>query len=94
MWLPSLCRTKNVPYVITKGKAQLGALVNKKTAAVLAVTSVEEGDNADLAKLTTFALENFNNSWASNIRTQWGGKKLGNKSLERRKKLEKSKSVF
>jgi len=30
MWLPALCRSKHVPYVIVKGKAQLGALVGKK----------------------------------------------------------------
>jgi len=93
MWLPSLCRAKNVPYVITKGKAQLGALVNKKTASALAITSVAEGDTADLAKLTSYALESFNNSWG-NIRTQWGGKKLGNKSMERIKKLEKTKTAL
>jgi len=93
MWLPSLCRAKNVPYVIAKGKAQLGALVHKKTAAALAITSVAEGDSADLAKLTSYATESFNNAWG-NIRTQWGGKKLGNKSMERIKKLERSKAAF
>ena len=88
MWLPALCRTKHVPYVIVKGKAQLGALVGKKTASVLALTTVNEGDNADLSKLTTYANQHFNEAW-SHLRTQWGGKKLGNKTLEQRRVQEK-----
>ena len=84
MWLPALCRAKHVPYVICKGRAQLGSLVHKKNAAVLALTSVNEGDNADLSKLATYAKENFNDAW-SQIRTQWGGKKLSQKSVEKQK---------
>jgi len=84
MWLPALCRTKHVPYVIVKGKAQLGALVGQKTAAVLALTNVNEGDNAELAKIAKFANESFNESW-SHLRTQWGGKKLSNKTHQKRK---------
>jgi len=91
LWLPALCRTKHVPYVIVKGKAQLGALVGQKFASVVAITSVNEGDNADLAKLSTYANQQFNEAW-SHIRTQWGGKKLGNKTLERRKREEKEEN--
>ena len=89
LWLPALCRTKHVPYVIVKGRAQLGALVGKKSASVLALTSVNEGDNADLAKLSTYANQHFNESW-SHVRTQWGGKKLGNKTMEKRRVQEKA----
>merc|ERR550514_1278625 len=32
-WLPALCRKKEVPYCIIKGKGRLGQLVHKKTAA-------------------------------------------------------------
>jgi len=88
MWLPSLCRTKHVPYVITKGKAQLGSLVNKKTAAAIALTEVHDGDAADLAKIATYANEHFNNAWAQQ-RTQWGGKKLGNRANEKIRKNQK-----
>ena len=41
IWLPALCRKKDVPYCIIKGKARLGTLVNKKTSAVVAVTAVK-----------------------------------------------------
>jgi len=87
MWLPALCRSKHVPYVIVKGRSQLGALVHKKKAACLAITTVNEGDAADLAKIATYAKENFNDSW-SHLRTQWGGKKLSNKTIQKRKKEE------
>jgi ribosomal protein L7Ae-like RNA K-turn-binding protein len=40
VWLPTLCRKMDVPYVIVKGKARLGALVHQKNAAALAVTEV------------------------------------------------------
>lgn len=89
LWLPTLCRAKKVPYMIVKGKAQLGSVVNKKKTAVLALTSVNEEDKADLAKLCELAKQNFNDAW-SHVRTQWGGKKLGNKALQRIKKKEKN----
>ncbi|KAL8275362.1 hypothetical protein Esti_000684 [Eimeria stiedai] len=41
-WLPALCRKKDVPYCIIKGKARLGQLVHKKSCAVIAVDSVRK----------------------------------------------------
>merc|ERR1712014_282106 len=40
VWLPALCRKKDVPYCIIKGKSRLGAVVRKKTATCLAIASV------------------------------------------------------
>merc|ERR1711957_524188 len=48
-WLPALCRKKDVPYAIVKGKSRLGQLVHKKTASCVALTSVRQEDQSELA---------------------------------------------
>merc|ERR1712232_881092 len=50
-WLPALCRKKEVPYCIIKGKSRLGQLVHKKAASCVALTNVSKEDQADLDKL-------------------------------------------
>jgi len=30
LWLPTLCKKKDIPYMIVKGKARLGQVVHKK----------------------------------------------------------------
>merc|ERR1712228_614533 len=40
-WLPALCRKKDVPYCIIKGKSRLGQLVHKKAVSCVAITSVK-----------------------------------------------------
>merc|ERR1712080_217847 len=40
IFLPALCRKMGIPYAIIKGKARLGTVVHKKTAAVAAITEV------------------------------------------------------
>merc|ERR1711977_566990 len=44
VWLPALCRKKDVPYCIIKGKGRLGQLVHKKTASCVALTNVQNED--------------------------------------------------
>jgi len=78
VWLPTLCRKLEVPYVIVKGKARLGRLVHKKTAAVLAVTDVKKEDQPKLAELVQLAKDGYNNN--ADMRKSWGGGKLGTKS--------------
>ncbi|OXB71189.1 UNVERIFIED_CONTAM: hypothetical protein H355_006888 [Colinus virginianus] len=41
-WMPQLCRKKEVPYCIVKGKSRLGQLVHQKTCPVLAVDNVRK----------------------------------------------------
>jgi large subunit ribosomal protein L7Ae len=48
-----------VPYVIVKGKARLGTVVHKKTAAVLAVQDVRSEDQRELATLVSAAKANL-----------------------------------
>merc|ERR1712107_426157 len=50
-WLPQLCRKKEVPYCIIKGKGRLGQLVHKKSVSVVALTSVRKEDQGDLETL-------------------------------------------
>jgi large subunit ribosomal protein L7Ae len=88
LWLPALCRRMDVPYVIVKGKARLGAVVHKKTAAVVALTNVKNEDKNELALLTQIAQESFNKNVEA--RRAWGGARLGVKSLAAIRKKEKA----
>ncbi|OIC70058.1 hypothetical protein A7L55_22495, partial [Acinetobacter baumannii] len=51
VWLPALCRKMNIPYAIVKGKARLGAIVHKKTATALCLTSVKNEDKMEFSKI-------------------------------------------
>jgi len=79
VWLPALCRRTDVPYVIVKGKARLGTVVHKKTATALALVDVAKEDAAALAQLAQLAKDAYNNNVEH--RRQWGGGKLGAKSV-------------
>lgn len=88
IYLPTLCRKLDIPYVIVKGKARLGAVVHKKTATALVVTDVRKEDQADLAQIVSYARDNFNNN--ADIRRTWGGQILGHKSQMAQQKLRKA----
>merc|ERR1719168_318413 len=77
-WLPALCRKKEVPYCIIKGKGRLGQLVHKKAASCIALTSVSNEDKKDLDTLA----KNFNAQFNDNAehRRRWGGGIMGIKS--------------
>merc|ERR1712072_1050862 len=51
VWLPSLCKSRGVPYSIVKSKSRIGAVVGKKTATCLAITDVKAEHNGDLQSL-------------------------------------------
>ena len=59
VFLPALCRKMGIPYVIVKGKARLGTVVHKKTAAVLALQDVKSEDQRELATLISAAKANL-----------------------------------
>jgi len=88
VWLPTLCRKKEVPYCIVKGKARLGSLVHQKTATTLAVTGVQKEDSNELNALQSSFMESYNRN--TDIRRMWGGGKLGAKSMAQRKKRERA----
>jgi len=77
-WLPALCRKKDVPFCIVKGKSRLGKLVHKKTATCLAITTTKKEDAKELETLA----DNFKNQFNENadLRRKWGGGIMGVKS--------------
>jgi large subunit ribosomal protein L7Ae len=79
VWLPQLCRKMDVPYVIVKGKARLGQVINKKTATALAFTGVRPEDKNELAKMVETIKSNFVDRYAEE-RRHWGGGVMGAKS--------------
>jgi large subunit ribosomal protein L7Ae len=77
-WLPALCRKKEVPYCIIKGKGRLGQLVHKKMASCVAITAVQKEDQKELDTLMTNFKAQFNDN--ADIRKKWGGGIMGIKS--------------
>jgi len=77
-WLPALCRKKDVPYCIIKGKGRLGQLVHKKAASCVAITSVNPEDKKELDTLCNNFKAQFNEN--SDVRRKWGGGIMGIKS--------------
>lgn len=75
VWMPALCRKFDIPYIIVRSKARLGALVHKKTASCLALASVNAEDNARFTKITELARALFNNN--AEARRAWGGGQVG-----------------
>merc|ERR1712150_197809 len=96
-WMPALCRKKDVPYCIVKGKGRLGQLVHKKSASCLALTSVSQEDKNELDKIATNMKGQFNDN--EQHRKKWGGGIMGIKSqhvMQRREKaiqIEQAKKL-
>ncbi|KAJ3875947.1 ribosomal protein L4 [Lentinula edodes] len=89
VFLPALCRKMGVPYVIVKGKARLGTVVHKKTAAVVALQEVKSEDQRELATLVSASKANFTDKYEEQ-RRQWGGGLRGNKSTQKLRKRAKA----
>ncbi|KAK1443959.1 hypothetical protein BgAZ_208350 [Babesia gibsoni] len=86
LWLPTLCRKKEVPYCIIKGKSRLGKLVHKKTASVVAIDSVRKEDQAEFDSMVNAFTAMFNNN--VELRRRWGGHVMGIKSQHAQAKKE------
>lgn len=96
-WMPALCRKKDVPYCIIKGKARLGQLVHQKTATCVALTTVRQEDKSELDVLSNNFKAQFNDN--AEHRRRWGGGIMGIKSqhiMQRREKaiqIEQAKKL-
>jgi len=88
VWLPTLCRKMEVPYVVVKGKARLGSVVRQKTTTALAITDINKEDANTLKELTSLATESFNKNLE--LRRAWGGGTFGSKSNAALRKKEKA----
>merc|ERR1712113_1098037 len=77
-WMPALCRKKEVPYCIIKGKGRLGQLVHKKSAACVALTTVNQEDKKELDTIASNMNAMFNEN--AEVRRRWGGGIMGIKS--------------
>ena len=86
VWLPALCRSMGVPYVIVKGKSRLGLLTHKKTCTAVALTEVKKEDLHELELLVKNARQQFNDNQDV---TKWGGGVMGAKSVKRQEEKEK-----
>ena len=89
VWLPALCRKLDVPYCIVKGKARLGRLVHKKTAAAVCLTDIRKEHVAQLDQFIGNVRPMYNDSVAD--RKKWGGGVLGPKAQAVVRKLEKER---
>mmetsp|Transcript_23158 Transcript_23158/g.49325 ORF Transcript_23158/g.49325 Transcript_23158/m.49325 type:complete len:268 (-) Transcript_23158:83-886(-) len=90
-WLPALCRKKDVPYCIIKGKGRLGQLVHKKSASCIALTTVSKEDQKDLDTLASNFKAQFNDN--AEHRRRWGGGIMGIKSQHVMQRREKAIQV-
>jgi large subunit ribosomal protein L7Ae len=84
LWLPALCRKMQVPFMIVKDKARLGALVHMKNAAAICLTGVNTEDEGQLKILTNLAMEKYNDN--ADLSRKWGGGIMG---LKTQAKLDK-----
>jgi large subunit ribosomal protein L7Ae len=84
MWIPALCRKMQVPFMIVKDKARLGALVHQKNASCICLTGVDKGDASQLSLLQDLAKEKYNAN--ADLIRKWGGGIMG---LKTQAKLDK-----
>jgi len=94
IFLPALCRKMGVPYAIVKGKARLGTVVHKKTAAALAITEVRSDDKNELSKIVSAIKEGYLEKNEEH-RRHWGGGIMGAKAQahERKQKERSDKEI-
>merc|ERR1712110_44828 len=91
LWLPQLCRNKNVPFVIVKDKARLGRCVHQSTASCVAFTSVKKEDNVDLENVCKIGTSEYLES--TTLANQYGAPVMGIKARHKEERVEKAKQA-
>ena len=87
VFLPTLCKSMDIPYAIVPSKAKLGELVHKKTATCVALTEFKEGAN-ELNNLCRSFNEKFTGPGHHFRKPE-----KGVKSQRREEKLEKARLI-
>jgi len=91
LWLPQLCRNKNVPYVIVKDKARLGRACRQSTASCVAFTAVRNEDKNDLERLANMGRNEYLESAAAH--NTYGAPVMGIKARHKMERIEKLKQA-
>lgn len=91
LFLPTLCRLKDIPYCIVNGKSKLGKLVYKKKATAVCLEAVSKEDQEKLEYFTTLCREQYNDN--SEIRRKWGGHKVSAKSMQIQRLKDKAQRI-
>ncbi len=89
LWMPQLCRSKDVAYCFVKSKARLGQLVGLKKASCVALTEVRKEDQAELDRLVANMRMLYNNNKEHLVK--YGDIVLGGRANARNEKREKAK---
>lgn len=91
VFLPALCRKKEIPFCFVKGKARLGKLCHTKTATCIALTDVNKEDLKDFDTLTKNFMVQFNEN--TSLRRTWGGGIMGIKNQHMMAAREKLREI-
>ena len=91
LWLPHLCRSKDVPYCFVKSKARLGQLVGKKSATCVALTDIKKEDSAEFEKLASSCKTLYNNN--KEHLTKYSNIVLGSRATARDEKARAAKEA-
>jgi len=88
LWIPTLCKKKDIPYLIVKNKAALGQIVHKKTCSAIAFTDVHKKHQKNLDNLIQKARDNYLDRYVDVVK-KTGGQVMGAKTLAKRAKVER-----
>ena len=91
VFLPALCRKKEIPFCVIKGKARLGRLCHTKTATCVALTEVKKEDLKDFDTLKRNFMVQYNES--TKLRSKWGGGIMGIKNQHMMAQREKLREI-
>jgi len=85
LYIPTLCKKLDIPYVIVKSKSRLGDVVGRKKCAAVALENVRKEHRDEFQGIVEVARQSFNDQY-SQIKRTWGGKALSKRTTIQLKK--------